>query len=155
MLFNSSFFPQFLQVFLACFLGAIIGLEREFRKKEAGLRTFSLVALGSCFFTLLAVHISQSMNNPDGPNYTVNVIQAVALGIGFIGSGIILQKKSKVDGLTTASALWATGAIGIGVGLGLYGLAILGTFLILFILSGFGYVEEKLLSKGPSDKKSN
>lgn len=130
----------FLQVVLAAFLGALIGLEREFQKREAGLRTFSLVSLGSCLFTVIAVHLSTYSDLTIDP---ARVIQAVAIGIGFIGSGLIIYHKLQIEGLTTAAALWAAAAIGIGVGLGLYVLTILGTILIIIILAGLKLIEQK------------
>ena len=137
----------FFQILLAALLGAIIGLEREYKRKEAGLKTFSLVSLGACFFTVVAVYLSSSSSfSQVDPS---RVIQAVAIGIGFIGSGLILRRKAQVEGLTTAAALWATSAIGIGVGMQLYLLAAFGTFLTIGILAGFRLIEEKLFHKFP------
>ncbi|MDI6883062.1 MAG: MgtC/SapB family protein [Patescibacteria group bacterium] len=141
----------FFQLLLAAFLGALIGLEREAKRKEAGLRTFSLVSLGSCFFTAIAVYLSSHQ----GQVYSfiqidpTRVIQAVAVGIGFIGSGLIIQRRAQIEGLTTAGALWATAAVGIGIGVKLYFLAIFGTVLIFLILTGLKWVENKLFSKSP------
>jgi len=138
----------FFQLFLAAFLGALIGFEREYKKKEAGLRTFSLVALGTCFFTVTAVYFSSSAQfdaliqiDP------TRVIQAVAIGIGFLGSGLIIQRKAQIEGLTTAAALWATAAIGIGIGLGLYMLSIVGVVLVVIILVAFKALEKKFFHK--------
>lgn len=149
MLFDIGELQLFLQVLFAAFLGGLIGLEREYKRKEAGLKTFSLVCLGSCFFTSVAVYLRWHSIFPNSlvKIDPARVIQAIAIGIGFIGSGIIIQRKSQIEGLTTAAALWATGAIGIGVGLKLYFLAILSTFLIVGILSGLRIVETKLVSK--------
>jgi putative Mg2+ transporter-C (MgtC) family protein len=104
----------FLQILLAGLLGALIGLERKSRKKEAGLRTFALVSLGCCLFTIIDIQFMADLNVPA----SIGVVQAVAIGIGFLGSGIILQHKGQIEGLTTAAALWATSAVGIGVGMG-------------------------------------
>lgn len=151
MLMGFDFFQiePFFQLFLAVILGAAIGYEREKKRKEAGLRTFSLVALGTCFFTITAIYFGT------GRAFTgaliqvdpTRVIQAVAIGIGFIGSGLIIQKKAQVEGLTTAAALWATAAIGIGIGLGLYILSIVGVLLVVAILVIFKSVEKKFLGK--------
>lgn len=125
------------QLFLATFLGALVGLEREIKKKEAGIQTFSLVSLGSCLFTLVS---SQFVGfNP----------AMIAVGIGFIGAGVIFRQPSGIAGLTTAAALWATAGIGIIVGVGtkFYFLATFATFLTILILSGFGLLEEKFLKK--------
>ncbi len=142
----------FLQLLLAAFLGALIGLEREYKRKEAGLKTFSLVSFGACFFTTVAVYISSQSHLASVIQIDpTRVIQAVAIGIGFIGSGLIIHQKGQVEGLTTAAALWAVAAIGIGVGVKLYFLAILGTFLIVGILAGFRLIEERLFHKKPEE----
>jgi len=139
----------FLQVLLAASLGALVGLEREYKKKDAGLRTFSLVALGSCFLAVIGKYLSLGdvgMSQVMSVDPT-RVIQAVAIGIGFIGSGIIIKKESQIDGLTTAAGLWAVSAIGVGVGLGLYWLSVFSTILIISVLLVLSFVEKKLLGK--------
>ena len=139
----------FLQLVFAALLGSFIGYERERKGKEAGLRTFSLVALGACFFTMTAIYFKL----PQGASTNAlqidptRVIQAVAIGIGFIGSGLIIQKKAQVEGLTTAAALWATAAIGIGIGLRLYYLSAVGALLIIVILVVLKEVEKKVFHK--------
>ena len=136
------------QLFLATFLGALIGLEREIKRKEAGLQTYSLVALGTCLFTLISLELFNSFLGKTGASLDLlRIIQAIAIGIGFIGAGVIFRQSSGVIGLTTAAGLWATAAIGIAVGVKLYFLAIFTTFLSLFILAGFGLLEEKILKK--------
>ncbi len=145
MFFDISQILPFSQVFLAAVLGGLIGLEREVQRREAGLRTFSLVALGACFFTVASVYFA---SHPGGwPSFVkiepTGVIQAVAVGIGFIGSGLIVRRRFQIEGLTTAAALWASAAIGIGVGLGLYFLSILTTLLTILVLTGFRMLEEK------------
>jgi len=140
----------FLQLLLAAFLGSLIGLEREYKRKEAGLKTFALVSFGSCFFTTVAVYLSSQSHLASVIQIDpTRVIQAVAIGIGFIGSGLIIHQRGQIEGLTTAAALWAVAAIGIGVGVRLYFLAILGAFLTLGILAGFRLVEERLFHKKP------
>jgi putative Mg2+ transporter-C (MgtC) family protein len=136
-----------LQVILAAVLGGLLGFEREFGKKEAGLRTYMLVCVGSCLFTLLAFsgpEISESyIVSPD----PLRVIQAVAIGIGFIGSGVIIFRRDHVEGLTTAAGLWVVAAIGVAVGLKLYLLASFATFLSVLILGGLLLIEKRLLNK--------
>lgn len=138
----------FLQLFLAAILGSVIGFEREYKRKEAGLRTFALVALGTCFFTVTAVYLSSSSKFDSLIQVDpTRVIQAVAIGIGFLGSGLIIQRKAQIEGLTTAAALWAAAAIGIGVGLGLYLLSIVGVLLVVAILVIFKNLEKKFFGK--------
>ena len=136
------------QLFLATVLGALIGLEREIKRKEAGLQTYSLVALGTCIFTIISFELFNSFFGKTGISFDPSrIIMAIAIGIGFIGAGVIFRQSSGVIGLTTAAGLWATAAIGIAVGVKLYFLAIFTTFLSLFILAGFGLLEEKILKK--------
>jgi len=141
MFLDISQIQPFLQILLAAGLGVLIGIERDSKRRKAGSRTFSLVCMGSCLFTAMAVFLSSNEVLNIDP---ARVIQAVAIGIGFLGSGLIVQHKLKVEGLTTAAALWATAAIGITVGLKLYLLAILGTLLTIVILAGFRILEEKM-----------
>jgi len=146
--FDFSIIEPFFQLFLAAFLGALIGFEREYKKKEAGLRTFALVALGTCFFTVTAVYFSSSSRFESLIQIDpTRVIQAVAIGIGFLGSGLIIQRRAQIEGLTTAAALWAVAAIGVGVGLGLYMLSIVGIVLVAAILIVSKSVERKLSGK--------
>ncbi|KPJ71695.1 hypothetical protein AMJ50_00990 [Parcubacteria bacterium DG_74_3] len=134
--------PQTLgQLFLATFLGALIGLEREIKKREAGLQTYSLVSLGSCLFTLISLHFFHSLDTSEMD--VVRIIQAIAIGVGFIGAGTIFKTPKGVEGLTTAAGLWGVAAIGVAVGAGLYFLAIFTTLLAVIILAGFGKVEDK------------
>jgi len=136
------------QLFLATFLGALIGLEREYKRKEAGLQTYSLVALGTCLFTVISFALFNSFLTKTGISFDPSrVIQAIAVGIGFIGAGVIFRQTSGIVGLTTAAGLWTTAAIGIAVGAGLYFLATLTTFLAILILAGFGLLEEKIFKE--------
>lgn len=137
-----------LQIVLAALLGGFIGFERERKRKEAGIRTFALVAMGSCFFTIVSGYFFLSYANGNvGPIEVdpTRVVQAVAIGIGFIGSGLIIQRKAKVEGLTTAAGLWTTAALGIGVGLKLYLLSVATALLIVGIFTVLQKVEERVL----------
>jgi len=136
------------QLILATFLGALIGLEREIKRKEAGLQTYSLVALGTCLFTIIFFELFNSFFGKTGISFDPSrIIMAIAIGIGFIGAGVIFRQSSGIVGLTTAAGLWVTAAIGIAIGAGLYFLAIFTTFLTFLILAGFGLLEEKILKK--------
>ena len=138
-----------LQLLLATFLGGLVGLEREYKRKEAGLQTYSLVALGTCLFTVITFELFNFFVNKEGISFDPSrIIQAVAIGIGFIGAGVIFrQPSSGIVGLTTAAGLWVTSAIGIAIGAKLYLLAIFATFLALLVLSVFGLLEEKVFGK--------
>lgn len=132
-------FFLFGKLLLALFLGSLIGLEREQKKKGAGLQTYSLVALGACLFSSVAFALGeQKIIDP-----TI-VIMAIGVGVGFIGGGTISKEGSQIFGLTTAAGLWTTAAIGLAVGANLFSLAIFATFLTLLVLAGFGALEKKM-----------
>ncbi len=135
------------QLFLATFFGALIGLEREIKKKGAGLQTYSLVSLATCLFTIILFQFLNLFPLKDTIFNLAGLIQAVAIGLGFIGAGVIFRQPAGIVGLTTAAGLWMAGAIGIATGAGLYFLAMFSTLLTLLILAGFGLLEEKLFEK--------
>jgi putative Mg2+ transporter-C (MgtC) family protein len=132
----------FLRLLLSVFFGALIGLEREVKRKGAGLQTYSLVALGSCLFSLIAFSLGQSkIIDPS------SILMAIAVGMGFIGAGAIFKVETQVLGLTTAAGLWATAGVGLAIGAGFIPLAAFSTFLILLIFIIFGFFEERLFRK--------
>lgn len=130
------------QLLLAAFLGALIGVEREYKKKEAGLQTYTLVSLGACLFTVIFLLLTKA--NPVDP---ASIITAIAIGMGFIGAGTIFREGGRTGGITTAAGLWVTAAIGLAVGAQFYLLAITTAFLVLIVLAGFGILEEKIFRK--------
>jgi len=135
------------QLLLATFLGAVIGLEREYKRKGAGLQTYSLVSLATCLFAIILFQFLNLFSGKDTIFNLAGLIQAVAIGLGFIGAGVIFRQSSGIVGLTTAAGLWMAGAIGIATGAKLYFLAIFSTLLALLILAGFGLLEEKLFER--------
>ena len=135
------------QLLLATFLGALIGLEREIKRKGPGLQTYSLVSLATCLFAIILFQFLNLSSGKDTIFNLAGLIQAVAIGLGFIGAGVIFRQPSGIVGLTTAAGLWVVGAIGIATGAKLYFLAIFTTLLALLILSGFGLLEEKFFKK--------
>jgi len=120
-----------IRVLAAVLLGAIVGIERERAGKPAGLRTHMLVSLGTA---VVVMACSGAGMNPDGLS---RVIQGIVTGIGFIGAGTILKlnEQREIQGLTTAAGLWMTAAIGVAVGLGVLGIAVIGTLVTLLILA--------------------
>ena len=122
-----------LRLGIALVVGAIIGLERETKKKAAGLRTNMLVSFGSALVVLVPIEIGAAQQNLD---VLGRAISGVITGVGFIGGGSILR-ESKVRGLTSAAATWVSAALGITVGCGLWLLALAGasiTWIILRVL---------------------
>jgi putative Mg2+ transporter-C (MgtC) family protein len=121
---------------LGLVLGAAIGFERELHRQPAGFRTHSLVALGSALFTIISAYgFAGSVVDP------TRIAAQIVSGIGFIGAGTILQHRGSIRGLTTAASLWSVAAIGMAAGAGLLALALIGTLLILVVLSLLDNVE--------------
>lgn len=121
-----------LRIALAAVFGALIGLDREARHKPAGLRTYSIVAMGSAFFSL--VGLMTFGQNDAGARIAAQVVT----GVGFLGAGTILHYRGNVVGLTTAAGIWGAAAIGMGFGFGLFILSIGGSLIMLAILRIFG-----------------
>lgn len=130
-----------LRIFIAALLGGAIGLEREYRAKEAGFRTHFLVALGSALFMIVSAYgFTDAMDNELQRWDVSRVAAQVVSGIGFIGAGTIIFQKHIVRGLTTAAGLWVTAAIGLSCGGGMYWLAATATILVLLCLEAMNYV---------------
>ncbi len=130
-----------LRLFIAGILGSIIGLDREYRAKEAGYRTHFLVSLGSALLMIVSQHGFGGIL--DTPNVNLDpsrIASQVVTGIGFIGAGTIILHKQTVRGLTTAAGIWATSAIGLAVGAGMYELGISATILTLIGLEVLGFL---------------
>ena len=115
---------------LAALLGAAIGINREWQRKPAGLRTHALVALGGASFTLIGLLL------PGDPTGSGRVLQGIIAGIGFIGAGVIMVRPDlhDVQGLTTAAAIWVVAAIGVAVGAGLWRTSLIVLTLALVVL---------------------
>ena len=110
---------QLLKIFIAAVLGMIIGFEREYSGKPAGLRTYMLVCMGSALFTILS--FAGLENVPHVFNYDPSRIASqIVVGVGFLGAGIIFFTKTEIHGLTSAASVWAAAAIGMAVGMGFY-----------------------------------
>jgi putative Mg2+ transporter-C (MgtC) family protein len=115
-----------IRTLVAALLGGVIGLERLWQRREAGVRTYASVAMGACVFSLISQHI------PGGD--PARLAAGIVTGIGFLGAGAIVQRGAKAHGLTTAATIWVTAAIGTAVGFGLYGLSIVSTIVVVLIL---------------------
>src|SRR5580704_2115248 len=121
-------FEIFFRVIFACFLGCLIGWERERHRNiiSAGIRTYGAISLGACAFGIVGLYIAQ-----DDPS---RVAAQVVTGIGFLGGGIIFRQGDYVSGLTTAATLWATAAVGLTVSVGMYLTSMLIALLIFLLL---------------------
>lgn len=130
---------------LAMLAGGAIGWNRELKRKPAGLRTHILVTVGAAFFVMVPLQAGCETQNSDAVS---RAIQGVATGIGFLGAGEILEKsraditKVEVKGLTSASALWVSAALGIAAGCGLWQLTLTGSILTLVVLTVFKRIEQ-------------
>jgi putative Mg2+ transporter-C (MgtC) family protein len=130
-----------LRLVLAMFFGGAIGYMREIKKKAAGLRTHTLVCLGSALFTIVSIEIVKGIPGADPSR----IASTVVTGIGFIGAGTIFQSGNSVRGLTTAASIWVCAAIGLAVGAGLYYIATVATILSILVISLLQIVEQKYL----------
>lgn len=129
-----------LRLFVAGAMGVLIGLEREYRAKEAGYRTHFLVALGSALMMIVSQYGFMEVLKTDLIRLDPSRIAAqVVSGIGFIGAGTIILQKQIVRGLTTAAGIWATSGIGLAVGAGMYAIGISATLLVLLGLETLSY----------------
>lgn len=117
------------RLLLAAALGGVLGFEREWRQKNAGLRTNILIATGSALFTLMSIDLSASSGGD-----ATRVASQIVTGIGFIGAGAIMRTKDGIRGLTTAAMIWVNAAIGVAVGGGEYRLALIATAVTLLVL---------------------
>ncbi len=131
------------RLLLAAALGGVIGLERELRRKPAGLRTNMFICVGSALFTLLSDEIAQRFGDPSHTRIVSNLIP----GIGFIGAGAIIRERGSVVGLTTAATVFVVASVGMAVGAGLYATSMFAGLLILVALSLLGWVEDRFSLK--------
>ncbi len=132
-----------LRLLLALALGAIVGLERERQERAAGLRTVTMVSLGSCLFTIIGAY---GFPNTDPSRVAAQIVT----GIGFLGAGTIFLRKDLVRGLTTAATIWAVAAIGMAAGTARYFEAGFTTLLILAVLMVLKPIERRFF-KRPSE----
>ena len=132
-----DFAEVLLKLGVALAIGTIIGAEREYKNKSAGLRTLILICLGSTLFTMISSTLGAESE-------TGRIASNIVTGIGFLGAGAIMREGLTVSGLTTASSIWVTAALGMSVGAGQYGLAIVGTVIVLVVLTLFGFIQPVL-----------
>ena len=121
----------------ACAMGGLVGIEREWRHKDSGLRTNMLICMGSALFTIMSVVLAGNPTENHG-QVAANIVQ----GVGFLGAGLILHTKNRVLGLTSAATVFVVAAIGMTCGAGLYVEALIATLLVLIALQMVGAVAE-------------
>lgn len=130
---------------LAAALGMVIGIERTYRAKTAGIRTHFLVALGSALFMIVSRYGFEGAGDPG------RVAAQIVSGIGFLGAGTIIMQKHVVHGLTTAAGMWVAAGIGMASAAGLYSVAVISTVLALIGLETVGRLNRFLRAKGEVD----
>ena len=136
----------FLKLFVAMLLGLILGTERAFAHKTAGMRTYALVSMGSALFVIISQIVTENFVGIS--NYDpLRVASQIVVGLGFLGAGIIIFREATLRGLTTAAGLWVASGIGIAVGYELYVLAVFTTLLTLFIFTILWFIEEFIESR--------
>lgn len=137
-----------LRITLAGALGALIGLERQLRAKEAGLRTHILVGIGSAMFMIVSKYGFEDLLTLEHVSFDPSRVSAqVVSGMGFLGAGTIMIQKHMVKGLTTAAGMWVTAAIGLVIGSGLYEVGIYGTLVTLVVLEIFRQLSDRLIGQ--------
>ena len=139
-----SLFDISLRLGVATILSALIGMERQFRRKPAGSRTNGLVGLGSAAMTLTGLMIANGMPDAD----VTRIASVVVQGIGFLGAGVIIQAAGSVRGLTTAATMWVVAGIGIACGFGFWQVALLVTILVLALLLIFSPLDAAIEEEG-------
>lgn len=138
------------RISVAFILSGLIGLEREIRRHEAGLRTHILVCVGSTLIMLTSMHVFDIYKAHVAIDPT-RIAAGVVTGIGFLGAGAIIRSPHGIRGLTTASSLWVVAALGLSVGCGFFKASIFVTFLVLSVLLFLRKFESVLLKKEARD----
>lgn len=123
---------------VAAFLvGLLLGVEREYHDKSAGMRTLILITVGACLFTIFSVRIA-------GDKDPGRIAAQIVTGIGFLGAGVIIQRRGQIMGLTTASTIWVAAALGIGMGVGYILFTAIAGLLVVFVLGVLPHFERIL-----------
>jgi putative Mg2+ transporter-C (MgtC) family protein len=126
------------RLLIACLLGGLVGLEREAKRKAAGVRTNLLICMGCAFFTLLSAVLAGD-TNPDKGRVASNIVQ----GIGFLGAGLIIRNRSRISGLTSAASVFVVASIGMACGAGLFVPAAVATAIVIVALELVGFLERR------------
>ena len=135
----------------AILFGAIIGIDREWRNKPAGIRTHMMVALASATFTVITMELFETVKAASGEKNAsdpLRLVEAITAGVAFLGAGAIIQSRGNVEGITTGSGIWLAGAVGYAAGAGYYVLGAIATVLALIILTVLGWIVGKVKQNG-------
>ena len=131
-----------IRMIAAVILGAVIGFEREYLARPAGMRTHVLVALASATFAVVTLELMEHARDEGVQSADpIRIIEAVTAGVAFLAAGSIIFSRGQVQGLTTGASLWLVGAIGVACGIGYYFIAVMTTVLAAIVLVGLRWVE--------------
>ena len=145
-----------IRIVVALLLGAVIGLEREWESKPAGMRTFALVSEGAALFMIGGILLFNEVRDAGGATGDPNrVTSTIVQGIGFLAAGVIITASGRVKGLTTAVAIWVTAAIGMLVGAGFILPAIVGVVSTMIMLTIFRRIEDRLTERARQVKRKS
>ncbi|MBP0903160.1 MgtC/SapB family protein [Mariniflexile gromovii] len=146
---NNTNLDFIISVFIAMVAGFCIGLERQMKNKNAGLKTYALVAVGSAVFTNISFQYL-------GLDYvdTARIISQIVVGVGFLGAGVIVQGKHKISGLATAATIWCSAGLGCLAALKMYTELLSVTIIIVIINTIFGFLNSKI-NKHTSNEANN
>ncbi len=142
-IFDSLTISITLRLLIALLLGVVIGTERVWAHKTAGMRTYALVSMGSALFVIVSNEMVNYFSIFPGMN-PLMIVSQIVVGVGFLGTGLIFSRDSKVMGLTTATGLWVAAGIGMAAGFGLFNIAIVATILTLFIFTVLWFIEKRI-----------
>ncbi len=138
----------FERVLLAAVLGGLVGAERDYSGRPAGIRTNLIISISSCLFTVLSIVAFGEGTDPS------RVASQIVVGVGFLGAGALIHQKEHVSGLTTAADIWLVAAIGMAVGVGYFTLAILVTAFIILSLMALSPLSYFLVKAGAKRRQS-
>lgn len=144
---------MFVNLFIAMVLGMVLGIERFVAHKTAGMRTYTLISIGSALFVIISQVVTTQFLGATTFD-PLRIAAQVVAAAGFLGVGAIVHRDNQVSGITTASGLWVAAGIGMACGFGLYGLAVIVTVLSLFTFIVFWFIEEQI-RKIPITKKED
>lgn len=136
-----------LRIGLATVFGAVVGIEREWRHKTAGVKTNTLVAIGATLFAMMSNTFGSINHNP------AQLAAAVVTGIGFIGAGVIIHRGTNVQGVTTAATLWANASMGVAIGLGYYAVASMAFVGVIFVQFAMRRAVAAVARRGPRERE--
>lgn len=142
-----------LRLFAACLLAFVIGFDREYRQRPAGLRTNMMTALAAAAFAIIALEMIAAFDDERNTRLDpIRVVEAVTGGVAFLAAGTIIRMRGEVHGLTTGAGMWLSGAIGLACGAGFLAVAALATLLAIIILIPLNTLEKKLPRRRRGDK---